>query len=84
MSVAGGIDQVEWLVDEYAASIGDPEVTPEDHAEIAGEMKMAGPHEAAYEHMSEIISTVKDQATTLPITDLTWFTRTRCSSASRY
>jgi len=75
MSVAGGIDQVEWLVDEYAASIGDPEVTPEDHAEIAGEMKKwLGRMRLHMSYMSEVISTVKDQATTFANTDPTWFT----------
>ena len=66
---------MEWLVDEYAASIGDPEVTPEDHAEIAGEMKKwLGRMRLHMSYMSEIISTVKDQATTFANTDLTWFT----------
>jgi signal transduction histidine kinase len=75
MSVAGGIDQVEWLVQEYAASVSDPEVTAEDHAEIAGEMqKWLGRMKMHMGYMSDIISTVKDQATTFANTDLTWFT----------
>jgi signal transduction histidine kinase len=75
MSVAGGIDQVEWLVQEYAASVDDPEVTADDHAEIAGEMqKWLGRMKMHMGYMSDIISTVKDQATTFANTDLTWFT----------
>jgi len=75
MSVSGGIDQVEWLVQEYAASVGDPEVTVEDHAEIAGEMqKWLSRMKIHMGYMSDIISTVKDQATTFTNTDLTWFT----------
>jgi two-component system sensor histidine kinase HupT/HoxJ len=75
MSVSGGIDQVEWLVQEYAASVGDPEVTVDDHAEIAGEMqKWLGRMKMHMGYMSDIISTVKDQATTFANTDLTWFT----------
>lgn len=75
MSVAGGIDQVSWLVQEYAASVGDPEVTMEDHTEIAGEMqKWLGRMKMHMGYMSDIISTVKDQATTFANTDQTWFT----------
>ncbi len=75
MSVAGGIDQVAWLVQEYAASVSDPEVTAEDHAEIAGEMqKWLGRMKMHMGYMSDIISTVKDQATTFTNTDQTWFT----------
>ncbi len=75
MSVAGGIDQVSWLVQEYAASVGDPEVTADDHAEIANEMqKWLGRMKMHMGYMSDIISTVKDQATTFANPDLTWFT----------
>lgn len=75
MSVAGGIDQVAWLVQEYAASVGDSEVTAEDHAEIAGEMnKWLGRMKMHMGYMSDIISAVKDQATTFTNPDQTWFT----------
>ena len=75
MSVAGGIDQVAWLVQEYAASVGDPEVTVDDHAEIAGEMqKWLGRMKMHMGYMSDIISAVKDQATTFTNPDQTWFT----------
>ncbi len=75
MSVAGGIDQVAWLVQEYGASVGDPEVTVDDHAEIAGEMqKWLGRMKMHMGYMSDIISAVKDQATTFINPDQTWFT----------
>lgn len=65
MSVAGGIDQLKYLAEEYKTSVGDEEVTAEDHHEIAEEMegwlvKMKG----HLGYMSDIISTVKDQTTT--------------------
>lgn len=75
MSVAGGIDQVNYLTEEYEASIDDPEVTIEDHKEIASEIqgwlkKMKG-HMA---YMSDIISTVKDQAANFANEGQEWFT----------
>ena len=39
MSVAGGIDQLQFLAEEYESSVDDKEVTNEDHLEIAEEMK---------------------------------------------
>lgn len=62
-SVSGGIDQLLFLVKEYDTSVEDVEVTHQDHHEIAGEMhdwltKMKT-HMA---YMSDIISTVKEQA----------------------
>ncbi len=75
MSVAGGIDQVSWLVQEYAASVGDPEVTTDDHAEIADEMqKWLSRMKLHMSYMSDIISAVKDQATTFTNQDHSWFT----------
>ena len=75
MSVAGGIDQIKFLAEEYESSVDDPEVTEEDHKEIAGEIKswlskMKG-HMA---YMSDIISTVKDQATNFASSEQEWFT----------
>lgn len=66
LAISGGIDQVQYLVSEYRDSIGDNEVEKEDHREIAGDMdewlvKMK--HQLSY--MSDIISTVKGQATQL-------------------
>jgi signal transduction histidine kinase len=63
MSIAGGIEGLKELVEEYDNSIGDEEVVDKDHHEIAKEMmswlgKM-GPY---CSYMSDIISTVKGQA----------------------
>jgi signal transduction histidine kinase len=63
MSISGSIFALENLANEYKESIGDLSVTYEDHMEIAEEMlswinKMR-PYCA---YMSDIISTVKDQA----------------------
>jgi len=75
MSVAGGIDQLKYLSEEYVSSLDDSEVTNDDHKEIAGEMqnwlsKMKG-HMG---YMSDIISTVKDQAAKFTNTQQEWFT----------
>jgi signal transduction histidine kinase len=75
MSVAGGIDQLKYLSEEYVTSLDDAEVTKDDHKEIAGEMqdwlsKMKG-HMG---YMSDIISTVKDQAAKFTNTEHEWFT----------
>ena len=62
-SVSGGIDQLQYLVKEYDDSIEDKEVTTKDHHEIAEEMHdwlMKMKTHMAY--MSDIITTVKDQA----------------------
>ncbi|HHW30099.1 MAG TPA: hypothetical protein GXX20_00245 [Clostridiaceae bacterium] len=63
MSIAGGIEALKDLVSEYDLSIGDPQVTLEDHREIAKEMmswlEKMKPH---CSYMSDIISTVKGQA----------------------
>ena len=60
MSIAGGLEGIKDLVEEYRCSIGDDEVTPEDHREIASEMKEWIDKIKPYcSYMSEIISTVK-------------------------
>jgi two-component system sensor histidine kinase HupT/HoxJ len=75
MSVAGGIDQLQWLAKEYAASIDDPEVTVDDHKEIAAEMQQwLGKMKMHMGYMSDIISTVKDQASKFNNPGKTWFT----------
>ena len=66
MSVAGGLEGLSDLIDEYEEAVDDSEVTVEDHHEIAGEMRgwiVKMKDYAAY--MSDIISTVKDQAVQL-------------------
>jgi len=63
MSIAGGLEALKDLVDEYDISIGDPQVTGEDHHEIAAEMRDWISKIKPYcGYMSEIISTVKGQA----------------------
>lgn len=62
LSVSGGIDQIRYLVAEYRDSIGDDEVTDDDHREIAKDMddwltKM----KLQMAYMSDIITTVKGQ-----------------------
>jgi two-component system sensor histidine kinase HupT/HoxJ len=75
MSVAGGIDQLQWLTKEYAASIDDPEVTVDDHKEIAAEMQQwLGKMKLHMGYMSDIISTVKDQASKFNNPGKAWFT----------
>lgn len=63
MSVSGGLEGIYDLIKEYDESIEDKNVTKEDHHEIAKEMEewiiKLKPH---LSYMSEIISTVKDQA----------------------
>ncbi|MDD5017900.1 MAG: histidine kinase N-terminal 7TM domain-containing protein [Eubacteriales bacterium] len=75
MSVAGGIDQLNWLAKEYIESIGDAQVTGDDHKEIAGEMQQwLAKMKTHMSYMSDIISTVKDQATKFNNPGQTWFT----------
>ncbi|HHV30597.1 MAG TPA: sensor histidine kinase [Clostridium sp.] len=63
MSIAGGLEALKDLIEEYDISIGDPQVTSEDHLEIAAEMKdWIGKIKPYCGYMSDIISTVKGQA----------------------
>lgn len=63
LSISGGIDQTQCLVAEYRDSVDDPEVTPDDHREIAQEMdQWLGKMKVQLSYMSDIISTVKGQA----------------------
>lgn len=66
LSTSGALEQLDLLVREYDASIGDPVVTKEDHHEIAGEMAANIKKIKTYiGYMSDVISTVKDQAVKL-------------------
>ncbi len=63
MSLSGSIMALEELVAEYRESVGDKTVTTEDHHEIADEMDTWLSKMKPYcSYMSDIISTVKDQA----------------------
>ncbi len=63
MSISGAAEGILDLVNEYRSSIDDPEVTIEDHKDIANDMeewiKKIQSHLA---YMSDVITTVKGQA----------------------
>ena len=66
MSIAGASEGLTDLVKEYEASVGDPEVTVEDHHAIAKDMKDWIEKIKSYtEYMSDVITAVKGQAVTL-------------------
>lgn len=66
MSISGASRGLEDLIQEYNDSIGDSEVTNEDHHEIASEMNEWIKKIKTYtEYMSDIITTVKGQVVTL-------------------
>lgn len=63
MSISGASQGILDLVNEYRDSIGDPDVTKEDHLEIAGEMEeWIKKIQTHLEYMSDVITTVKGQA----------------------
>ena len=66
MAISGDVTILEDLVREYSQSVGDPEVTIQDHQEIAGEMDgwLARIKECCA-YMSDIITTVKGMARNL-------------------
>ena len=75
MSIAGGIEALADLVEEYSESITDSSVTVEDHQEIAEEMRAWLHKMKPYcSYMSDIISTVKGQAVQLNNTSVISFT----------
>jgi PAS domain S-box-containing protein len=66
LSASGALGQLELLVTEYDQSVGDQDVTEEDHHEIASEMQECIKKSKTYiAYMSDVISTVKDQAVKL-------------------
>ncbi len=66
LSASGALGQLELLVTEYDQSVGDKDVTEEDHHEIASEMQVCIKKSKTYiAYMSDVISTVKDQAVKL-------------------
>lgn len=63
MSIAGAVEGLRDLVNEYDESIVDPAITVEDHHEIAGEMRSWLDKIKPYcAYMSDIINAVKGQA----------------------
>lgn len=66
MSISGAAEGISDLVKEYDTSIGDEEVTVQDHHEIAHDMKEWVDKIKSYtEYMSDIITAVKGQAVTM-------------------
>lgn len=66
MSIAGNVQGMEDLINEYELSIGDSEVTNEDHKEIAKDMTtLVEKTKVHLSYMSDIISAVKGQASQL-------------------
>lgn len=63
MSIAGAADGLEDLIKEYNSSIDDPEVTKQDHHDIATEMGNWVSKIRTYDsYMSDVITAVKGQA----------------------
>ena len=66
MSIAGASEGLTDLINEYDSSVGDPEVTPEDHHAIANDMRSWVDKIHSYTtYMSDVITAVKGQAVTL-------------------
>lgn len=66
MSISGAAEGLTDLINEYDASIGDSEVTAEDHHAIANDMKEWIEKIHSYtSYMSDIITAVKGQAVNL-------------------
>ena len=65
MSIAGAAEGLNDLVKEYDASVGDPDVTVEDHHAIANDMKVwIEKIKTHTSYMSDVITAVKGQAVT--------------------
>ena len=75
MSIAGASEGLTDLINEYDSSIGDPDVTPEDHHAIANDMRDWVDKIHSYTtYMSDVITAVKGQAVTLSEQDQDEFT----------
>lgn len=73
MSISGATEGILDLVNEYKNSISDPEVTIQDHLEIAGDMEeWIHKIQSHLSYMSDVITTVKGQA--VAFSDNTTFT----------
>ena len=63
MSIAGAAEGLSDLIKEYDASIGDPEVTSDDHHEIAKDMQeWIEKTRTHLSYMSDVITAIKGQA----------------------
>ena len=66
MSISGATEGLNDLIKEYELSVGDPEVTVDDHHAIAKDMKDWVEKVKSYtEYMSDVITAVKGQAVTM-------------------
>jgi signal transduction histidine kinase len=75
MSISGAAEGLTELVSEYIASLGNKDVTPDDHKEIAMDMlSWITKIKTHASYMSDIISTVKGQATNLNTSEYDTFT----------
>ncbi len=63
MSIAGAAEGLSDLIKEYDASVGDPEVTVDDHHEIAKDMQeWIDKTRTHLSYMSDVITAIKGQA----------------------
>ena len=75
MSISGALEGLNGLIKEYNESIDDPDVTSQDHHDIAKDMSEWISKIKDYtEYMSDIITAVKGQAVTLSESDSVHFT----------
>lgn len=75
MSISGASRAIENLVNEYQESVGNSQVTIEDHHEIAKEMKSWNDKIKMYlEYMTEVINTAKGQAVSMNASSVDEFT----------
>ena len=66
MSISGATEGLRGLIKEYELSVGDPDVTVEDHKDIARDMYTWVNKIKEYsEYMSDVITAVKGQTVTL-------------------
>jgi len=62
VTISGRLESLRALIDEYEESVGNAEVTKEDHSEIAGEMRRETEKIRGHlSYISDIISAVKAQ-----------------------
>lgn len=75
MSISGAAEGLNDLIKEYDTSIGDPEVTENDHHDIARDMAVWTQKIKEYsEYMSDVITAVKGQAVVMSEQDSYLFT----------
>ena len=75
MSISGAAEGLTDLVKEYETSVGDPEVTVQDHHDIANDMMDWIEKIRSYtEYMSDVITAVKGQAVTMSEEQSVFFT----------